>query len=264
MLAEQRFAVILDTLSRNQAATVTELCKIVGVSESTIRRDLATLAHQGRLNKVHGGATAAEGEFVRIERDMTTKAGMNVEEKDRIARYAAQQVSDDDFVYIDAGTTTLRMVEYLGSSQATFVTNGIGIARRMVEKGLRSYVLGGLLKPGTEAIVGAAALREIGLYNFTKAFLGTNGVSLRQGYTTPDNEEAVIKAKAVEQSYLTYVLADHSKFGVITAVTFCPLERACIITNCAPDAAYAQHTHIKVLDENESTPSKQEPGRASK
>ena len=77
MLAEQRFAAILDILSRNQAATVAELCRIVGASESTIRRDLAALARQGRLNKVHGGATAAEGEFVPIERDMTTKAGMN-------------------------------------------------------------------------------------------------------------------------------------------------------------------------------------------
>lgn len=248
MLAEQRFATILDTLDRNQAATVAELCEIVGASESTIRRDLSILAKQGRLNKVHGGATAAEGEFLRVERDVGTKSHMNVEEKDRIARYAAQQIGDDDFVFIDAGTTTLRMMEYLGSTKATFVTNGIHVARRMVEKGYKAYVLGGLLKPGTEAIVGAAALREITGYHFTKAFLGMNGIALRQGYTTPDNEEAVIKARAVEQAYMSYVLADHSKFGVITAVTVCPLERACIITDRLPDPAYAQHTHVREVD----------------
>ena len=244
MLAEQRFAAILEILSRNQAATVAQLCEMTGASESTIRRDLASLAKQGRLNKVHGGATASEGEFLRVEFDMTTKAGRNVAEKDRIARYAAQQVSDGDVVYIDAGTTTLRMIEYLTSSRATFITNGIGIARRMVEKGFHAYVLGGLLKPGTEAIVGAAALREIAFYNFSKAFLGTNGVSLRQGCTTPDQEEAVIKAKAAEQACETYVLADQSKFGVVTAVTFCPLEKACIVTDFTPDAAYAQHAQI--------------------
>ncbi len=251
MLAEQRFAAILDILSRNQAVTVSELCRAVGASESTIRRDLAVLDKQGRLNKVHGGATAAEGEFLRVERDMTTKAGMNVEEKDRIARYAAQQISDDDFVFIDAGTTTQRMADYLAASRATFVTNGIGVARRMVEKGLKAYVLGGLLKPGTEAIVGAAALREISGYNFTKAFLGANGISLRQGYTTPDNEEAVIKAKAADQAYMTYVLADHSKFGIVTAVTVCPLEKACIITDREPEAAYGQQTHIKAVETTE-------------
>ena len=249
MLAEQRFTAILEILNRNQAVTVSELCRIVGASESTIRRDLSALAKQGRLNKVHGGATAAEGEFLRIERDMTTKAGMYVEEKDRIARYAARQISDDDFVFIDAGTTTQRMVDYLTTSKATFVTNGIGVARRMVEKGLRAYILGGLLKPGTEAIVGAAALREITGYHFTKAFLGANGISPRQGYTTPDNEEAVIKAKAVELAYMTYVLADHSKFGLVTAITVCPLEKACIISDRPPDAIYGQHTHVKAVEE---------------
>ena len=80
------------------------------------------------------------------------------EEKQRIARYAAAQVNDDDFVFIDAGTTTLLMAEYLTNSKATFVTTGIECARRLVEKGLRVYVPGGLLKPGTQALVGAAAL----------------------------------------------------------------------------------------------------------
>ena len=140
------------------------------------------------------------------------------------------------------------MAEYLTNSKATFVTTGIECARRLVEKGLRVYVPGGLLKPGTQALVGAAATESIGRYNFTKSFIGTNGIAVRQGYTTPDMEEASIKSLAVERSYLSYVLADSSKFGKVAAVTICPLRDACILTDRMPDEIYLSQTIIKEVD----------------
>ena len=79
-------------------------------------------------------------EFESQEPDVLTKSTLHTEQKDRIARYAAAQVNDQDFVFIDAGTTTLRMAEYLEGSKATFVTTGIECARRLVEKGLLVYV----------------------------------------------------------------------------------------------------------------------------
>ena len=169
MLAEQRFEVILAELSGSRAASVTRLCQLTGASEATIRRDLTVLSRQGRLNKVHGGAVLAGGTFQGEEPDVTTKTLLRREEKDRIARYAAGLISNDDVVYLDAGTTTVRMVEHLKGSGATFVTNGIACAQRLMELGLRGYVLGGFLKPGTWAVVGTGALEELGGYNFTKA-----------------------------------------------------------------------------------------------
>lgn len=83
----------------------------------------------------------------------------------------------------------------------------------MCRKGLNVYVLGGKLKQTTEAIVGLMAARSIHNFNFTKAFLGANGVSLSSGFTTPDTEEAFVKAAAMENSFVSYVLADASKFG---------------------------------------------------
>ena len=218
MLAEERLRKILMLLEEKKAVSVADLCQETGVSEATIRRDLNELDRQGKLSKVH------------------------------IARYAAAQVNDDDFVFIDAGTTTLLMAEYLTNSKATFVTTGIECARRLVEKGLRVYVPGGLLKPGTQALVGAAARESIGRYNFTKSFIGTNGIAVRQGYTTPDMEEASIKSLAVERSYLSYVLADSSKFGKVAAVTICPLRDACILTDRMPDEIYLSQTIIKEVD----------------
>lgn len=245
MLAEQRFETILQELTSSRAASVTRLCELTGASEATIRRDLTILARQGRLNKVHGGAVLTGSTFHGEEPDVTTKSLLHRDEKDSIARYAAGLINDDDVVYLDAGTTTVRMVEYLKGSGATFVTNGIACAHRMMELGLRAYMVGGYLKPGTWAVVGAGAMEELGRYNFTKAFLGINGVSVRQGYTTPDPEEAAIKRKAAEQAYLTFVLTDSSKFEKVSAVTVLPLEKATIITEALPGSEYLEHTVVK-------------------
>ena len=245
MLAEQRFETILQELTSSRAASVTRLCELTGASEATIRRDLTILARQGRLNKVHGGAVLTGSTFHGEEPDVTTKSLLHRDEKDSIAHYAAGLINDDDVVYLDAGTTTVRMVEYLKGSGATFVTNGIACAQRLMELGLRGYVLGGWLKPGTWAVVGTGALEELGKYNFTKTFLGINGITIRQGFTTPDPEEAVIKTKAAVQSYLTFVLADSSKFESVSTVTVLPLEKATIITEHLPDPSYLEHTVIK-------------------
>ena len=240
MLAEERQRVILRVLEEKRAATVAVLCQETGASEATIRRDLNELDRQGKLNKVHGGAVLPVSEFESQEPDVLTKSTLHTEQKDRIARYAAAQVNDQDFVFIDAGTTTLRMAEYLEGSKATFVTTGIECARRLVEKGL--------LKPGTQALVGAAARESIGRYNFTKAFIGTNGISLGHGYTTPDIEEASIKSLAIDHSYVSYVLADSSKFGKVSAVTIASLDKACILTDRLPDASYCKQTLVKEVD----------------
>ena len=73
MLAEERFALILNLLAEKRTATVQELCEALNASESTIRRDLTELARQGRLNKVHGGATLPDGQFLADEPTMAAK-----------------------------------------------------------------------------------------------------------------------------------------------------------------------------------------------
>ena len=245
MLVEQRFAAILQELKEHQAASVARLCELTGASEATTRRDINVLADQGLLDKVHGGAVLAGGAFIGKEQDVSTKNQLCQTEKERIAAYAAQLVHDDDVVFLDSGTTTVRMLPHLKDSKATFVTNSVDIMEQMAALGLRSYCVGGLLRPETRAMVGSMTLDALGQFNFTKAFLGTNGITLRQGFTTPDREEAAVKRRAAEQSYLTYILADVSKFQAVTAVTFLPLAQAVIITDHLPDQSYLEHTIVK-------------------
>lgn len=245
MLAEQRFAAILQDLAEQRAVSVARLCQVTGASEATIRRDLTALARQGKLNKVHGGAVLVDEEFHGEELDMETKRQLYAEEKNRIAQYAAGLIQDDDIVYLDAGTTVMRVAEHLSDSRALFLTNSIECAWGLTKRGLRTYVLGGVLKSGTVAIVGAEALAFLQRYNFTKAFLGTNGITINQGFTTPDPEEAAVKALAAARAKSVYVLADSSKFGKITAASMFPLEQAQIITDRLQDQRYLEYTEIK-------------------
>ena len=244
MLAEQRTEVILSELAERRAVSVTDLCQATGASEATIRRDLNALARQRRLNKVHGGAVLIEEEYHVMEPDMEIKRQLYTEEKDRIARYAVGLIEDDDVVYMDAGTSVLQMAMHLHTSKAMFVTNNIECAFRLMEKGLRTYVLGGALKLGTVDIVGAEALDALRRYNFTKVFLGTSGVSLSQGFTTPDPEAAALKSLAASRAQTAYMLADSSKFGRVTAAAILPLERAAIITDRVPDEKYLDCAEI--------------------
>lgn len=245
MLAEQRAERILRELAQRRAATVADLCRVTGASEATIRRDLNALAQRGKLSKVHGGAVLMDGEFHGEELDMETKRGLFTGEKERAARYAAGLIGDDDVAFLDAGTTVLLMAEHLRSSKALFVTNSIECACRLMERNLRTHVLGGMLKAGTMALIGAETLSALGRYNFTKAFLGANGITVAQGFTTPDPEEAAVKALAAERAREAYVLADSSKFGQVTAAVMFPIEAACVITERLPDRRYRDYTDVR-------------------
>ena len=243
-MAEQRARAILQQVTQRQTVSVVDLCQITGASEATIRRDLNTLARQGRLVKIHGGATSLEEEeFLAREPDLATKQRYT-REKERIARYAAGLVGEDDVVYLDTGTTVLHMANYLKDSGALFVTSSIDLAGMLSAHECHVYILGGTLKPGTVDIVGAEALAAIRRYNFTKVFLGTSGVSVSQGFTTPDPEAAALKALAATRAQSVYVLADSSKFGRVTAATILPLDRAQIITDQLPERKYLDSADV--------------------
>ena len=247
MLAEERFALILDLLTEKRTATVQELCEALNASESTIRRDLTELDRQGRLNKVHGGATLPNGQFLADEPTMAAKESLAVSQKQSIAEAAAALITAEDFVYVDAGTSTLAMVRALSGPalEAHYVTNGIAHARLLAQKSCHVCLPGGLLRPRTEAIIGAAAVTALQQFNFTKAFMGANGVAMDAGFTTPDPEEAAVKAAAIRRARQIWFLTDDSKFGRIYPAVIRALRDAAILTNRCPDPKYGQLTLVK-------------------
>ena len=175
---------------------------------------------------------------------MVHRKEQNREAKDKIARYAAGLITAEDFVYIDAGTTTERMIDYIANRQAVFVTNAIGHAKKLAEHGCKVYILGGEFKAVTEAIVGEEAVFTLDKYNFTKGFWGANGVSLQKGFSTPELKEAMVKRKSMENCRDCYILADESKFSQISSVTFAPFEKAIVITTELKQEIYKDCSNI--------------------
>lgn len=216
MLTEERFTRILNILEEHGSVTVTELMEQLHASESTIRRDLNTLDARGQLLKVHGGAMQKDASSYRTQDDdILFRKELHVEQKVAIARYAAQLIADHDVVYLDAGTTTELMIDAQINRNALYITNAIGHAKKLSALGCTVYLLGGEFKGTTDAIVG---------------------------------EEALIKRRAMEQSKEAYVLADASKFGEISTVTFGSFADATILTNQVKQE-YRGFSNIKEVEE---------------
>ena len=245
MLTQERYQAILSIVNDRNAVTVAELAQMLSTSESTIRRDLNALDEIGKIRKVFGGATSVTQSVGMLEDNVSDREHLMYEEKTEIGKYAATLINDTDFVYIDSGTTTSRMIDFITDSKATFVTNGISHARKLIQKGLNAYIVGGKIKPLTEAVVGTVGIANLKSLNFSKAFMGTNGIDVNAGFTTPDLDEARIKEAAVKGAYMTFVLADHTKFRRVFSVTFAPLRKCCILTDKMPDNRFSNTTVIK-------------------
>lgn len=231
MLTEERFARIVSLVDRKGSATVAEMMQEIDASESTIRRDLETLAKTGQLIKVRGGAISKNGSYSTRDDEVVLRQQRHVDEKESIAKYAAGLIENHDFVYIDAGTTTEKMLRYITNRDAIYVTNAVSHAMKLAAIGCTVFILGGEFKYATEAIVGEEAISSISKYNFTKGFFGANGITRENGFTTPEIKEALIKRAAMASCKQSYVLADSSKFGQISSVSFGNVEDAIIITN---------------------------------
>lgn len=233
MLTERRQEEIVRLVYERGSITVAELKEIFHTSESTIRRDITALDKEGRLTKVFGGAIALHtAQIVNTELSVVQKQELQTEEKREIARYAASLIEPDDCVYLDAGTTTGWMIEYIREAKATYVTNALSHAKRLADKGFTVILIGGEPKSATDAVVGAEAVLNLQKYHFSKGFFGVNGVERTSGFTTPDAKEAMVKQVAVKNtpSEHRYFLATASKFGEVYAVTFAGFEGGVILT----------------------------------
>lgn len=233
MLTERRQEEIVRLVYERGSITVAELKEILGTSESTIRRDIIALDKEGRLTKVFGGAIALhQAQVVNKELSMVQKQELQTMEKQTIAKYAASLIEPDDCVYLDAGTTTGWMIEYIREEKATYVTNALSHAKRLADKGFCVILIGGEPKSSTDAIVGAEAVLNLQKYHFSKGFFGVNGVDRTSGFTTPDAKEAMVKQVAVKntQSAHRYFLTTSAKFGEVYAVTFAGFEGGVILT----------------------------------
>ncbi|TCO68266.1 DeoR/GlpR family DNA-binding transcription regulator [Marinisporobacter balticus] len=247
MLTEKRHEIILEILKKKGSVKINEFVEATNTSESTIRRDLSFLENTNVLKRVHGGANLLKGRF--NEPTYSEKQDQYIQEKTMIAEYGASLIEDGDCVYLDAGTTTFMMIQYLDKKDIVVVTNGLKHIDMLVENNINAYIVGGKVKARTKAVIGIDALKNLEKFRFDKCFIGINGIHPDYGFTTPDSEEAILKGTAINLSREAFVLADESKFGEAAFVKVSDLKKAVIITNCEIEDCekYREKTRIKVV-----------------
>ena len=228
MLTNERQEIIMNLLAEKQTIKIQDVVEATNASESTIRRDLTELENQHKLERIHGGATVSERKLQ--EMSITEKSSRNLQEKIRIAKYAASIIQDGDCIFIDAGTTTFEMIPFLSNKNVVVVTNGLTHVDSLIEHGIRTYLTGGYVKAKTSALVGPQTIQSLQNYRFDKCFLGANGFHVDFGYTTPDPEEARVKQIARTLAKKTYVVADHTKYNKVSFAKTDELHCASLIT----------------------------------
>ena len=236
MLARERQDIIIRLVRERGSVITSELMAMLGASESTVRRDLDVLDKQHQLSRVRGGATAtiSRARLILHDASVAQKRDVNTVAKRAIGARAAALVGPDDFVYIDAGTSTIQLAEAITQTEATYFTNSIPHAQLLLAKGCKTYLPGGMVKPLTEALVGEATIASLENLHFTLGFWGTNGISREAGFTTPEYSEAKVKEVSMVHTLRRYVLADQSKFDQVSLVTFASFEDATILTDQLP------------------------------
>lgn len=206
---------ILKILSDRGGLSVSLLSRELGVSEVTIRSDLKELEEKGYLNRTRGGAYPA------LHQGIVDRQQLRLEEKNRIARAAAELVRDGDRIMIEAGTTTALLVRHLiGKRDVQVVTNStLVFSYARLNPAIQITLTGGELRRETESMVGPVALRTIAGLNVRLAFVGTDGFTLERGMTTQLVEGAEIVKAMRAQAEETLLLADSSKYGRIGFVS---------------------------------------------
>lgn len=218
----------MEKLSHDKFVRLDDLVSLLDTSESTVRRDLDELESERKLYRVHGGAELPHS----LQEEFTNqqKSIKNIQEKMQVARKAASLISNDDVIFVDAGTTNELLLGYLNQDNLTVVTNSIHHAAKLVDKNIQTIIIGGHVKKSTDASIGAVAYEQIKQLNFDKAFLGINGID-EEFLTTPDMEEAVIKKTVIENARKSYIVTDSSKIGRVSFAKVDKIENATIITN---------------------------------
>lgn len=200
------------------------LCEEFKISKSTLRRDIDSLCKRGKISKTYGGVSANSTELNNPQ--FFERTVKNPEAKRKIAQKAASLVNDGDIIFIDTGTTTCFMIDYLADKDITIISNNLEIINGAVAcPNIALISLSGTFDRRLNAFTGSSAAQVFKQYNATKAFMATAGFSINSGVTHSFYTESDIKALAIQRTPEIILLADSAKAGSVSLYTFCNLEQ---------------------------------------
>lgn len=244
MLKTKRIERIQEYILEHETVSLDELTTVFNVSKNTIRRDVQQLVERGKIKKVYGGVAVNDVNDAHAPLESFNKRQTrNQEQKETIAKAAADLVEDGDIIYIDSGTTTLEMVEYLQTKQVTVITNNLDfITHALPYPNLNVISTGGVVNRETKSFVSFKNTDLLKAYNINKAFMASTGISITNGVTHSSPLESEIKQAVVKRSSKVYLMVDQHKFDKYALITYCGLnEIDYIITDTNPSENYQEY-----------------------
>lgn len=228
LIPAQRRRRIREYLEEHQIARLVDLSELLAASEATVRRDLAWLEGQGIVERTHGGAVLTQR--MPVEPAYSQSAQTHVKEKQCIGRLAAALVEDGETVFVNSGTTATQVVHHLVARRdlrrLTVITNNLTAALGVPEGSFEVILLGGQFRPVSTSVYGHFATLLLRQVSADRAFIGVDGITLKYGCTTPASAEAEIAKGMIERTHgPVIVVADHSKWGVVSNFAIAPLEQ---------------------------------------
>jgi DeoR/GlpR family transcriptional regulator of sugar metabolism len=215
---------ILQLLERQQRISVADICATFDVSEATARRDLETLASQGKVQRVHGGAIVLTQ--APPEQPILQRQNEQADEKIRIGQAAAALVQAGETVFLGSGTTVLEAARLLrGRRDLTVLTNSLPVVNALAGAGgITVICLGGMLRDNEFSFIGHITEQALAEVRADKVFMGTRAISLEYGLTHEYLPETMTDRAILKAGKEIIVLADHTKFGRTATVLLAPLE----------------------------------------
>lgn len=210
-MKEERRKQMEALIARRQSITMEELCAHFGVSMNTVRADVAYLVESGSAEKIYGGVRARARKQVPV---FSSRAKENTDRKRTIARAAQTLVRDGDLLFLDNGTTTMHLLDFLDpGKRVTVVTASLHVITRAAAlENVKLIVLPGTLDRRTNSLTDLGTQEFLSRFRFTKAFMGVTEVSGDGRLNVSTYQEFLVKRTALAQSREKILLADGSKF----------------------------------------------------
>ena len=211
-------------IKENKTASIEELRQRFNVSINTIRRDVNQLVDMNIVKKVYGGIEVIEDSHKAV--DYNKRNIENSNSKKLIGELAANEIEDNDIIYIDTGTTTIHLLDYVDKHLTfTIITNSLDIMNKASQfDNVTLFIIGEKYKPITRSFIGIDSNMLLEKFNINKAFMSATGVNIQNGLSNSEMEENLIKQYITSKATETFILADHSKMGKSTLLTYCDLR----------------------------------------
>lgn len=237
MLAKQRRREILTRLGYSGGVRVASLAKALQVTEETVRRDLERLASDGRLLRTHGGAVPLKDN--RRNPSFDVRKVTMLEEKAAIARRVVESIAEDDVIGLDVSSTVHQLAQIIPDMPLTVVTNSVPVVLSLMSHThVRVVSTGGDLDSRARSFAGSLAEHALKRFNINKLFLSSKGVDPARGLSDATDSQARVKRAMMDIAEQTWLLADHSKFGIRSVVFFAELqEMDRVITDAGVESA---------------------------